>query len=370
MRQWMRIVVGLLVVGCGTASPPGATTRPTPTDFPIEAFAAIREDPVSADLAAKLQSVLAIVAGEAGASATIMSPVGTWSGAIGKADGARDVTINDQFSIASTTKAVTAAQVMQLVEAGKLGLDDPVADHLPRDIDFDTNGATVRDLLSHRSGIPDYQNRLVPAWLSEPRRAWTPAEVLAEVPTNRTPPGGESEYANVNYLLLGLVIEETTGRPMAKALRDGVLGIDGVERLIYQPDEVPTEPIAIDNGSSHKVLENMGGFLPSLAFTSDGAAAAMASDSISLARWWRALCAGEIVSQASLTAMAPRDDWYGLGLAEFDPPGTVGHYGQDSGGVSMAGCMPERGVVFALLANRNGSVVNEGSPGYLVDALR
>ena len=68
--------------------------------------------------------------------------------------------------------------------------------------------------------------------------------------------------------------------------------------------------------------------------------------------------------------MMPKDDWYGLGLAEFDPPGTLGHYGQDPGGVSLAGCMPDPGVAFAVLANRNGSVVHEGSPGKLVDALR
>ena len=100
----------------------------------------------------------------------------------GKAAGDRDVTVDTQFSIASITKAVTAAQVMQLVEAGKLGLDDPVADHLPSDIEFDTNGATIRHLLGHRSGIPDYcgQRR-------HQRRSpsvWTPAELLAAIPPN------------------------------------------------------------------------------------------------------------------------------------------------------------------------------------------
>ena len=188
------------------------------------------------------------MAGEAGVSATVMSAHGTWSGATGKADGVRDVTVNDQFSIASITKAVTAAQVMQLVEAGELGLDDLAADHLPSDLDFDTNGATIRHLLGHRSGIPDYGDTV--DFLADPLRFWTPAELLAAIPAHRTPPVGESEYGNTNYLLLGLVIEEVTGRPMAEVLRDGVLGIDGVERLIYQPDEVPTEPIAIENGQS------------------------------------------------------------------------------------------------------------------------
>jgi D-alanyl-D-alanine carboxypeptidase len=369
--------MALLVVGCSGASPSGAPTQsatgtppittapretasipPTPTatppaEFPTEAFAAITEDPVPADLAAELLSIIEDAAGPAGVSATVMSARGTWSGATGKADGVRDVTIYDQFSIASTTKAVTAAQVMQLVEAGVLDLDGLAADHLPSDLDFDTNGATIRHLLGHRSGIPDYAATV--DLLTDPLRFWTPAELLAEIPADRTPAGAESEYANTNYLLLGLVIEEVTGRPMAEVLRDGVLGIDGVERLIYQPDEIPTEPIAIENGQSTQYLQSVGGFLPTLSLTSDGAAAAMAADSVSLGRWWRALCAGEIVSRASLTEMMPQDDWYGLGLGEFGP-GIVGHFGEDPGGQSLAGCLPESGVVFAVLANRNGDV--------------
>ena len=375
MHQVLRVCMALLVVGCGAASPPPTTTAPletagipptplatrvaspSPTStaaaYPTEAFAAITQDPVPADLAAELQSILEDGAGPAGVSATVMSAHGTWSGATGKADDVRDVTVNDQFSIASTTKAVTAAQVMQLVEAGELGLDDLAADHLPADLEFDTNGATIRHLLSHRSGIPDYVPIVTPQLFADPLRFWTPAELLAAIPAQRTAAGGESEYANINYLLLGLVIEEVTGRPMAKVLRDGVLGIDGVERLIYQPDEIPTEPIAIENGQSSDVHETVGGFLPSLALTSDGAAAAMASDSVSLGRWWRALCAGEIVSRASLTEMTPKDDWYGLGLGDFGP-GIVGHFGEDAGGQSLAGCVPKGGVVFAVLANRNG----------------
>jgi hypothetical protein len=95
-------------------------------------------------------------------------------------------------------------------------------------------------------------------------------------------------------------------------LRDGVLSIDGVERLIYQPDEVPSEPMAMPYGESTAALKKGGGYLPSLAAASaDGAAAAMVLDAPSLARWWRALCAGEIVSQASLTEMSTFHDGYG-----------------------------------------------------------
>ena len=173
------------------------------------------------------------------------------------------------------------------------------------------------------------------------------------VPADRTPAGGSFNYTNVNYLLLGLVIEQVRGRPLTEVLREGVLHIDGVERLIYQPDEDPTEPMAMPDGASTEILETGGGYLPTLEdATADGPAAAMASDAPSLARWWRAFCAGEIVSQASLTEMTTMHDGYGLGLYEPDPPGTVGHGGEHVGYVSLAGCRPEDGVVVVVLSNR------------------
>ncbi len=77
--------------------------------------------------------------------------------------------------------------------------------------------------------------------------------------------------------------------------------------------------MAMPRGESQTALEQGGGYLPSISDTSScGPACAMASDSISLARWWRAFCAGEIVSQASLTEMSTFYDNvdidYGLGL--------------------------------------------------------
>ncbi|HYI43904.1 MAG TPA: serine hydrolase [Actinomycetota bacterium] len=189
------------------------------------------------------------------------------------------------------------------------------------------------------------------------RRAWKPAELLELVPADRSPVGDSFEYADTNYLLLGMAIEHARGRSIAEVLRHGVLNIDGVDRLIYQPDEKPTAPMAMPGGRSIAGLEKGGGYLPSLAgSTSDGPGAAMASDAPSLARWWRAFCAGEIVSQGSLTEMAAFDNVgeYGLGLFEVADPyaGGVGHTGSHVGYVSWGGCLPESGAVVVVLHNR------------------
>jgi D-alanyl-D-alanine carboxypeptidase len=283
-----------------------------------------------------------------------MSPDGTWSGATGKADGVRDVRVDDQFAIGSVTKSVIAAQVMQMVEAGELNLDDPTIDHLPPDFDFDTNGATIRQLLGHRSGIPDYFGLIEETLADDRLRAWKPAELLELVPDERAPVGDSFEYAETNYLLLGLVIEHLRRQSVAEVLREGVLDIEGVERLIYQPDERPTAPMAMPEGESRASLKKGGGYLPFLADTT----VQMASDAPSLARWWRALCSGEIVSHASLTKMstfAGGPDGYGLGLFNAADPYAqgIGHIGDAFGFAAWAGCLPDERAVIVVLSNRS-----------------
>lgn len=307
-----------------------------------------------------------------------LTPQGTWSGVFGKADDVRDVVVDSQFGIGSVTKPVIAAQVMQLVEAGELSLDDPATDHLPADFAFDTNGATIRQLLSHRSGIPDWYGEAMEAEVAKNRtRVWKPADVLALVDPARRPAGDTFEYADTNYNLLGLVIEHVRQRPLVDVLRDGVLRVEGTERLIYQPDEAPSDPMAMPLGESRDALEKGGGYLPSLSDASSaGPAGSIASDSISLTRWWRAFCAGEIVSDASLIEMSTFDsglDGYGLGLfnpvVDWGMPG-IGHSGGNFGYSSWAGCMPGEHP-FVLVALTNFWVDNLGALPYpLVIAAR
>ena len=187
-------------------------------------FAHISLDPVTEASAAKFQAALDDMAGGGGMAATVMTAAGTWSGATGKADAVRDMTVNDQFAINSITKSVVAAQVMQLVEAGELALDDPAAGHLPPDIDFDTNGATIRDLLGMRSGIPDYDDdSLMAAMTTDRLRRWTPVELLERV-------GADSISSRRRVRVFEHELRPPwaddragPGRPLAEVLRQGVL---------------------------------------------------------------------------------------------------------------------------------------------------
>ncbi len=337
-----------------------ASIRIEPGGFPSGLFADLGEQPVSDELAAKLQAMIDTWADgeQGGLTATLFTPAGRWSGAAGIAAGDRAMTPDDQMAIASLTKTVMAAQVMRLVEAGELHLADLAADRLPPDLEFDTNAATIDDLLSMRSGIPDWVDpNFWESLTTDPLHAWTTEEVLALVGPERTPVGQAWNYSSTNYALLGLIVEHVTGRTLAEVLRDGVLGGGEYERMIYQPDEQPADPMAMPFGAAADTFGAGGGYLPSVAgATSAGPAGAMAADSLTVASWWRALCAGEIVSVASvdeMTDFVERPE-YGLGIAEMseeDGRGAVGHGGSHVGFKSWALCLPELGTVVVALTN-------------------
>jgi D-alanyl-D-alanine carboxypeptidase len=345
-----------------TSPPPGEVAAETtsPSDQPIrfstDTFADLSEEPVDAGTATLLQRTLDAAAGDNGVTATVMTADGTWTGAAGTADGLEPMRPDAQMAIGSITKTIVAAQVMRLVEAGTLDLDDPAADHLPKKIEFDTNGATVRDLLAMRSGIPNYVDALWDSLSIDTAHRWRVNEMLALVPAGRSPAGKEIDYSDTNYLLLGPVLEKAYHRPLAQILRSGVLGGPGLTRMVYQPTERPTAPMAAPGGAPLPRGRG-GGYLPSLAgATAARAAGGIASDSATLARWWGRLCGGQIVSETSFETMidfGPTHDWYALGIADRSDasPGAVGNKGDHVGFNALAECLPDLRAVVVVLVN-------------------
>jgi CubicO group peptidase (beta-lactamase class C family) len=113
------------------------------------------------------------------------------------------------FRIASNTKTMTAAVIMQLAQESKLSLDDPVSKYVPGVPNG--NNITLAELLEMRSGLYNYSNapEISASMHHDPTRVWSPAELLAIAfahPPN-FPPGTDFEYNNTNYLLLSLVAE-------------------------------------------------------------------------------------------------------------------------------------------------------------------
>jgi D-alanyl-D-alanine carboxypeptidase len=135
--------------------------------------------------------------------------------------------------IASITKLYTASAIMRLYERGALSLEDPVAKYLPEKIihgihiyngkDY-SHEITIKELLSHTSGIADYYTEkpkggksLSDLFLEEPQRPWTVDEMIERARNDLKPnfqPGTDTSYSDTNFQLLGKVIEATTGKPL------------------------------------------------------------------------------------------------------------------------------------------------------------
>ena len=342
--------MAVLIAGCGaspesrpapaepTSKVDAGTTAPSLQPSPIAGLGDFPEfppGPLPEPVAASLQAVLdgAVEQGTFGGvtAAVIVPDSGSWSGAAGVDLQENPLTPDARLLIASVGKTVTAAQVLRLVEEGKLGLDDPAADHLPPEIVFvDTNGATIRDLLGMRSGIPDQ-----------------PLVDTGSAPEPLFPAGSEIVYTNINYILLGKIIEHVTGRPLREALYSGVLDRPGLDGLVYWWKDA----LAGDGGG-------------------------VGSDPASLARWGYELYGGFVLSDASLRQMTDfRGDWYGLGAIDFSQRSQVtrgynvpaiGHGGEEPRNAARLVVFPQTEVVVAVQA-RIGTLYDVGSA---VEALR
>ena len=264
-------------------------------------------------------------------AAVILADRGSWTGATGSWDDI-PLTPDSRHPTHSSAKTIVAAQVLRLVEDGELGLDDLAADHLPSELAFfDANGATIRQVLAMRSGIPSLKGDLY--YLAE--LASTVEEVFRMLPEPNVPPGSRTEYAGPNYVLLGTIIEHATGQPLAEALRADVLAHPGLDGLVYTADD---------------------------ALASDGWG--VETTSASLARWGYELYGGFVLSDASLAEITDfQGEWYGLGAMDFSSQYrgalAVGHQGLSSVTTCCSAvilvALPEEGIVIAVQADTAGT---------------
>jgi D-alanyl-D-alanine carboxypeptidase len=155
-----------------------------------------------------------------GVVAVTSGPAFDWEGAAGLAnvETGEPLTVEHRFRVASVTKLFIAAAVLQLVDEGALALDDPAAP-IVADV-------TVRQLLNHTSGLPNFEDDLVA--LFEPyrrdpahRSELGPRELVARALERPRlfPPGEGWAYTGTNYQALGLLVEEATGTTLREELK-------------------------------------------------------------------------------------------------------------------------------------------------------
>ena len=278
------------------------------------------------------------------------------------------------FRAASNTKTMTAAVIVLLVQQGKLRFDDPVSKYVQGVPNGDE--ISVGELLEMRSGLYNYTSapELAESLDDDPTRVWTPEELLA-IAFKRPPlsaPGQEYDYCNTNYVLLGLIVEEIEGVPLAKVFQDRLFRPLGMKHTLLPVDTsnaIP-EPYShgyLYGGSSYALVDApypadlraaaKAGTLepndatwqnPSYAFAAGGAI----STADDLAIWMRALVGGKLFDadhqRQWLDSLEPQDpskplgQKYGYGISQitFGPNSMYFHGGEMPGYNSFMGYDP------------------------------
>jgi CubicO group peptidase (beta-lactamase class C family) len=263
-----------------------------------------------------------------------------------------------RFPIGSVSKQFTAAAILLLQQDGKLKTSDYLRLYYP-DAPASWNNITLRNLLTQTSGIPDFDFGRV--YRDSPHR---PEELLRDVLDKplEFQPGAKFEYVNVNYMLLGAVVERVSGQPFCQFVRD----------RIFRPLRLKQTGCA----SNIHVLRIAYGYRPSshgpVAFEDNdlgslAGAGSLYSSADDLIRWTEALYEGRVLSKASLTEMTtPFLDGYGYGL-RIDGEGAqldISHNGVVDGFFACLDYLPATRTTVVVFSN----LVAEGNhttPGTL-----
>jgi CubicO group peptidase (beta-lactamase class C family) len=210
------------------------------------------------------------------------------------------------FRLASVTKQFTAMAVMLLVRDGRLRYDTPLTEV------FDSfpaywNGITIRHLLTHTSGLPDYEDLMAaaekgraPIWTAERQiRDDEVLTLLRGATAGRFAPGTSWAYSNSGYVLLGLVVARVSGRPFPEFLHDRIFGpLQMDHSLAYEKGHGEVERRAFGHARDGAVLREHDQS-PTSATLGDGGVYSSLED---LARWDDALGAGDLLSPGAMRA--------------------------------------------------------------------
>jgi D-alanyl-D-alanine carboxypeptidase len=304
------------------------------------AAAATTEDADRAGLRKSLDDVVAAYG--VGALVEVRDEHGVWRGTSGVAalGTTRAVPVDGRFRAGSVMKTFVATVVLQLVDKGRLRLDDPVEAWLPGVVPGGDR-ITVRHLLNHTSGLFDVLRTLTmppdPAFLDNRWRTWTATELVARAlahPPTSEEPGEVYSYTNTGYLLLGQIIEKVTGKPYGHEIERRIirpLGLHGTSlpgTSPWIPGPHPRGYVPIQHGDEPPRLVDYTVANPSVM----GAGGELISTTSDLNRFFAVLLSGRLVPGHLLDEMktpAVEGRTYGLGLRWRDTPCGIRVYGND-----------------------------------------
>lgn len=310
------------------------------------------------------------------------------SAAVGVADAGTGAPLTTEhlFSVASHSKTFTATAVLQLVEAGRMRLDDPIGEHVPElaEARSPLARATVRELLGHQSGVTRDGGH-ADFWQLEtpfPTRAELVAAVLDDGAVHAR--NEHFKYSNVGYALVGLALEAVTGTPYAEHLRTAVLEPLGLTRTGADHDprragEYAAGHTALLLGEQRRLVLGhapTGAWAPATGFWSTAEELSAFAEAAFILGDDRLLTddARRVMQrlESVVTAYGTEVGRYGLGvdLSTVGERQLVGHSGGWPGHITLTVADPAAGLVVSVLTNAVDGPAQELAHGLvkLVDA--
>lgn len=264
---------------------------------------------------------------------------------------------SDLYRIGSITKVFTSIIIFQLIDEGKLSLDTKLYLYFPTIKNADK--ITIGNMLNHTSGIYDYLSW--ESYYSKKEDNYTRENLLKLVSQGKPEfkPGQDSSYSNSNYLLLGYIIEEITGKSFAENLNSRIIGKIGLSNTYLETSEKEYSKRNFsynfdgENWSKEKETN------PSFTLSAGG----MVSTANDLSKLMKNLFDGNLVSKNSLEQMEKTNSktWIGYGLfkAPFYKKMGYGHSGRVDEFHSFTGYFPEDNLSIAILSNGGNIKLNE-----------
>jgi len=278
-------------------------------------------------------------------------------------------TADTRFRLGSITKQFTSMVIMQLVEEGRLSLEDKLADRLPYYRKDTGSKVSIAQLLNHTSGIPSYTS--IPNIIKEHSRKALPLRDLVKTFCSNDlefEPGSRFAYNNSGYVILGAIIEEVTGKSYEVVLKERVLDPVGMSASGYDHSEplINRRAAGYDNGPDG--LRNAGFLDMSLPH----AAGALYSTVEDLYLWDQALYGTKLISEAGRAKIfTPGLSNYGYGwYVQKAPVGpskaertVFQHGGSINGFSSTIFRVPEDRLLIVLLNNTGGAPLTAMAQG-------
>ncbi|AXH36104.1 class A beta-lactamase-related serine hydrolase [Humibacter sp. BT305] len=397
---------GLLLAMVGlsacTGQPAPAPTS-TSSDVPSDAAESPTMGPIDEAALTALFEQKAAEYGQPGAVMLLRSPAGEITAIYGVTSpgGSTPVSVDDHIRIGSNTKTWTGTVILQLVQEGRIALDDPVSTYRPDVPNGDD--ITIEQLLMMRSGLANYTEtyELNAGLDADPQRVWQPEELLAmglALPPDFAP-GEGYHYSNTNTVLLGLIAEQLDGKPLAQIYQDRLFTPLGLTETSFPALDDSSLPVPYSDGyywwtnvgtlGSSKLPPDLlagaedGSFSPTDGTLDNPSWAWSAGAGIStagdLADWVEALGGkgGTLLSpelqQERLDSAVPTDPddpssaAYGWNIARFGA--FYGHSGELPGYNSFMGYDPTDDITLVVWANLAPAANGQGPAAEIAKAL-